>query len=63
MEFTAIIRKVSAKHTVVNDKVVELVLQTENPMVLDLGKIPAETLYRITVEIDEAKAINSVEME
>jgi hypothetical protein len=53
MEFNAEIKKTSQRKAASMDNVYQLVLETENPSILDLGKLPADTLLKIVVEVIE----------
>lgn len=51
MEFNAEIKKTSQRKAASMDNVYQLVLETDNPLILDLGKLPADTLLKIVVEV------------
>jgi hypothetical protein len=51
MDFTAEIIRTSQRKLASNDNQYELVLRTENPMILDLGKLPSETLFEISITL------------
>ena len=51
MEFNAEIKKTSQRKAASMDNVYQIVLETENPLILDLGKLPADTLLKIVVEV------------
>lgn len=52
MEFTAEIKTTSSKKLASNDMEYRLVLSTDNPLILDLGKLPAETYFKVRIDID-----------
>jgi len=52
MEFIAEVKKVSQRKTASLDQVYQVVLETDNPQILDLGKLPADVVVKITVEVD-----------
>jgi len=51
VEFNAEIKKTSQRKAASMDNVYQLVLETDNPMILDLSKLPADTLLKIVVEV------------
>jgi hypothetical protein len=51
MNFTAEIIRTSQRKLASNDNQYEVVLRTENPMVLDLGKLPSDVLFEVTIEL------------
>lgn len=51
MEFIAEIKKTSQRKTASLDNVYEIILATENPNILDLGKLPSDKTVKIKVEI------------
>lgn len=53
MNFKAEIIRTSQRKLASNDNQYEIVLRTENPMVLDLGKLDADTLVSVEIDIDE----------
>lgn len=53
MEFVSEVKKVSQRKTASLDQVYQLVLETDNPNILDLGKLPADVTVRVKVEVDE----------
>lgn len=52
MQFKAEIIRTSQRKLASNDNQYEIVLRTENAMILDLGKLPSDTLVKVEVEID-----------
>jgi len=55
MNFQAEIKQVQARKTASNDIVYKLVVETDNPMILDLGKLPSDTLFDISVTLHDTK--------
>lgn len=51
MNFNAEIKRTSQRKSASLDNVYQLVLETDNPLILDLGKLPADTLFKITIEV------------
>lgn len=51
MEFNAEIKKTSQRKAASMDNVYQIVLETDNPLILDLGKLPADTLLNVVVEV------------
>lgn len=51
MQFKAEIIRTTQRKLVSNDNQYEVVLRTENPLVLDLGKLPSDTMFDIEVKI------------
>ena len=51
MDFSAEIKQVQARKAASNDIVYKLVLETDNPMILDLGKLPSDTLFDVSVNL------------
>ncbi|OPZ94733.1 MAG: hypothetical protein BWY74_00344 [Firmicutes bacterium ADurb.Bin419] len=52
MKFQAELKKTSQRKTVSNDQVYQIVLETDNPLIMDLAKLPAETLFDINIDIN-----------
>lgn len=52
MEFIAEVKKVSQRKTASLDQVYQVVLETDNPQILDLGKLPADVVVKVTVEVN-----------
>ncbi len=53
MKFQAELKKTSQKKTISNDQVYQLVLETDNPIVMDLGKLPADILFDVEIKVNE----------
>lgn len=51
MEFKAEIIRTSQRKLVSNDNQYEIVLRTDNPQILDLGKLDADSLIKVSVEL------------
>lgn len=58
MVFTAEIKQVQARKTVSNDMVYKLVIETDNIQIMDLGKLPSDTLFDITVNLNDNTTYN-----
>lgn len=58
MVFTAEIKQVQARKTVSNDMVYKLVIETDNVQIMDLGKLPSDTLFDISVNLNDNTAYN-----
>ena len=52
-KFLAEIKKVSSRKSASLDVVYQLVLETDDQTIMDLGKLPADALLKITVELAE----------
>lgn len=52
MEFLAEIIRTSQRKLSSNDNQYELVLRTENPMIMDLGKLPSDTIFKINITLN-----------
>jgi hypothetical protein len=52
MDFTAEIIRTSQRKLASNDNQYELVLRTDNPLILDLGKLTGDTLIKVNIEIE-----------
>jgi hypothetical protein len=52
MQFNAELKKSSQRKSLSNDNTYQLVFETSNPMVLDLGKLPSNTLFSLEIGID-----------
>lgn len=50
MEFEAIIKEVKSKVTVTNDKVYRIILETDNPRLIEAGAWPANETVLISME-------------
>ena len=53
MEFKAEIKKTTQVKTASGDNVYKIEFATENPMILDLGKLPPDTMVEVKVDIDD----------
>jgi hypothetical protein len=53
MTFEAEIIRTSQRKLVSSDNQYELLLRTDNPMILDLGKLPSDTIVVVMVELKE----------
>jgi hypothetical protein len=51
MDFTAEIIRTSQRKLASNDNQYELVLRTDNPLILDLGKLPSDTIFEIGITL------------
>jgi len=51
MEFNAEIIRTSQRKLASNDNQYELVLRTDNPLILDLGKLPSDNIFKISVTL------------
>ena len=51
MEFVAEIIRTSQRKLASTDNQYEIVLRTENPMILDLGKLPSDKVIKVSVEL------------
>lgn len=66
MDFLAEIKRTSQSKQVSNDNVYEITFRTENPQILDLGKLKPDTIVEVSVTLhntneqtsNEAKAKN-----
>lgn len=50
MNFQAEIKKTSQRKAASLDNVYQLVLETDNPGIMDLGKLPPDTIIKVTIE-------------
>lgn len=56
MQFNAEIIRTSQRKLASNDNQYEVVLRCENPIVLDLGKLPSDSLIKVNIDLlEEAK--------
>ena len=68
MDFVAEIIRTSQRKLASNDNQYEVVLRTDNPMILDLGKLPSDTIFDISITLhsstektgDKENAFNAV---
>lgn len=51
MDFTAEIIRTSQRKLASNDNQYEIVLRTENPNILDLGKLSSETIFEVSINL------------
>lgn len=51
MEFTAELKQATSRKTASNDMVYKIVFETSNPQTLDLGKLPSDSLFNISVTL------------
>ena len=59
MNFKAEIIRTSQRKLASNDNQYEIVLRTDNPMILDLGKLPSDSLFDIDITVYNNNATNS----
>lgn len=57
MEFKAEVIRTSQRKLASNDNQYEVVLRTDNPLILDLGKLPSDTILTISIEPDSKKSV------
>ena len=55
MKFRAEIIRTSQRKLASNDNQYEIVFRTENPLILDLGKLQGDSLVNVTIELEEKK--------
>lgn len=60
MDFQAEIKQVSASKQVSNDITYKLVLETSNPLLLDLGKLPSDTIVTVSIEVVQDSLSNKL---
>lgn len=53
MNFKAEIIRTSQRKLVSGDNQYELVLRTDNPLILDLGKLPSDSILKVNIELEE----------
>ena len=58
MEFEAEIIRTSQRKLASNDNQYELVLRTSNPQILDLGKLPSDTMFDVKVTLHSSNSSN-----
>lgn len=51
MDFKAEIKRTSQRKTASLDNVYQIVLETDNPLILDLGKLAPDTVVKVTIEV------------
>ena len=52
MDFKAELKRSSQRKTASLDNVYQLVLETNDPRVLDLAKLPSDTMFEVTILIE-----------
>lgn len=50
IEFIAEVREVKSKKLITNDLEYKVVFNSDNPIILELARIPADQLVKVTVE-------------
>lgn len=50
MQFVMEIKRTSQRKAVSNDNVYQIVLECEDPLIMDLGKLPPDELVSVTIE-------------
>lgn len=53
MELIAELKETKQTKRVSLDNVYSLKFETDNPLVMDLGKLPSDTMFKVTIEIGE----------
>jgi hypothetical protein len=53
MDFKAELKKAQVRKSASNDMVYQLVFETDDVTVLDLGKLPSETIFAVNVGVEE----------
>lgn len=59
MDFQAEIIRTTQRKLVSNDQQYEIVFRTNNPMLLDLGKLPSDSLFDVSVNLHSNTATES----
>lgn len=59
MNFKAEIIRTSQRKLSSNDNQYEIVFRTDNPMILDLGKLPSDSLFDIDITLYNNNGTNS----
>lgn len=59
MDFRAEIIRTSQRKLASNDQQYELVLRTDNPQILDLGKLPSDTIFDVSINLYNNTATKS----
>lgn len=54
MNFTAEIKRTSQRKAASLDNVYQVVLETDNPQILDLGKLPSDTVVMVSIESEQS---------
>lgn len=52
VKFKCEIKRTSQRKAASLDNVYQIVLETDDEKILDLGKLPADTLVKVTIEVD-----------
>lgn len=52
MEIKAELKRTSQRKSQSQDNIYQLIFETDNPQVMDLGKLPPDTLFKLTIDID-----------
>lgn len=52
MQFVAEIKRTSQTKKASLDNVYQVVFETDNPLILDLGKLPSDKTVKVTVELE-----------
>lgn len=63
MDFKAEVIRTSQRKLVSGDNQYEIVFRTNNPMILDLGKLKSDTLFKVSVDIEDDKSRQKVDNE
>jgi hypothetical protein len=53
MQVKAELKKTSQRKSQSSDNIYQLVFETDNPQVMDLGKLPSDTLFNLEIGINE----------
>lgn len=53
VNITAELKKTSQRKAVSNDQAYQLVFETDNPQIMDLGKLPSDTLFSLEIGIEK----------
>lgn len=52
MQFIAELKKTTQRKAASMDQIYQLVLETNDPTILDLAKLPYETAFNVTIEVE-----------
>lgn len=52
MNFVAEIKRTSQRKAASLDNIYQVVLETDNSEILDLGKLPSDTAVKVTIEVE-----------
>lgn len=55
MDFKAEIKQVQARKSASLDMVYKLVLESDNPLIMDLAKLPSDSLFDVSVTLHDNK--------